>query len=52
MGDDRVGDAMLRAVAYYREKGEVGLREQIRRELRAAREHLETYIGRNRLVKQ
>jgi hypothetical protein len=45
-------DAAMRAVAYYREKGDAGLREQIRRELRASREHLQRYMGRNRLVKQ
>jgi arabinosaccharide transport system substrate-binding protein len=52
MGEDRVADAALRAVAYYREKGDVGLRERIRGELRASREHLEQYIGRNRLVNE
>ena len=42
----------MRAVAYYKENGEVGLRERIKSELRASRLHLEKYIGRNRLVKQ
>jgi hypothetical protein len=45
-------DAALRAIAYYKEKGEVGLRERIKSELRASRLHLEEYIGRNRLMKQ
>jgi arabinosaccharide transport system substrate-binding protein len=52
MGEDRVMDAALRAIAYYKEKGEVGLRERIKSELRASRLHLEEYIGRNRLMKQ
>jgi len=52
MGEDRLMDAALRAVAYYRQKGEAGLREQIRAELRASRLHLEKYMGRNLLAKQ
>jgi arabinosaccharide transport system substrate-binding protein len=52
MGEDRVIDAALRAMAYYRTRGEGGLREQIRRELRATRLHLEKYMGRNLLAKR
>src|SRR5262245_56886463 len=51
-GDDLVGDAMLRAAAYYKQNGERGLREQIKKELHASRVYLEAYIGRNRLIKE
>jgi arabinosaccharide transport system substrate-binding protein len=47
-----VADAMMRAVAYYRARGEEGLREQIKKELHASRVYLERFIGRNLLAKQ
>jgi arabinosaccharide transport system substrate-binding protein len=47
-----VADAMMRAAAYYKERGEAGLRERIKKELHASRVYLEGYIGRNLLAKQ
>ena len=52
MGEDRVIDAALRAIVYYREKGDSGLRERIRTELHASRLHVEEYMGRNLLIKE
>lgn len=52
IGENRVMDATLRAIGQYREKGETGLRERIKSELRASRLHLEEYMGRNLLMKQ
>jgi len=47
-----IADAMMRAAAYYKARGEAGLREQIATELRASRVYLEGFIGRNLLGKQ
>jgi len=45
--ETRLSDVFLRSLEHFRAHGDAGLKDAIRRELRTAREYLETVIGRN-----